>query len=269
MVSSQFTDPDLAAMSLKLHFLLASIYQLIIFIPLIYLAVRYFERSRDNRKIIKLTAVIMVPLLSFSLLDMALLLNMEQIPLDSGAMNMSGLFIIGLVFLILWRGFGLNLSRSVFLTVMYVVIETLAWSIYEIVRPLLPPYSSYEYERGKHITSALIQLGILVLPIVAWGVTRLAKVKIRPEVACFFLAIVFAPVILIGHGGVVPIPAIMVWAAIFLSGFGSGFGMMTLLVALFSVGITSSLLLLLYRYAQRFRTPAGGTASTLAAGQDG
>ena len=254
-------------MSFKLHFLLASIYQLIIFIPLMYLAVRYFERSRDNRKIIKLTAVIMAPSLSFSLVDMALLLNMEQIPLDNGATNMSGLLIIGLVFLILWRGFGLNLSRSVFLTVMYVVIETLAWSIYGIVRPLLPPYGNYE--RGKQITSALIQLGILVLPIVAWGVTRMAKVKIRPAVACFFLAIVFAPVIAIGHGGVVPIPAIMVWAAIFLSGFGSGFGMMTLLVALFSVGITSGLLLLLYRYAQRFRTPAGGTASTLAAGQDG
>jgi len=254
-------------MSYKLHFLLASIYQLMIFIPLMYLAVRYFERSRDNRKIFRLTAVILAPLLSFSLVDMASFLNMEQIPLDSGATNMSGLLIIGLVFLILWRGFEQNLSRSVFFTVMYVVIEILAWSIYGIVRPLLPPYGSYD--PGKQITSSLIQLGILMLPILAWGVARLAKVEIRPGVACFFLAIVFAPVIAIGHGGVIPIPAVMVWAALFLSGFRSGFGMMTPLVALFSVGVTTGLLLITYRFVQRFRTPAGETASTLAAGQDG
>lgn len=260
-------SPDLADMSLKLQLLLENSYQLIIFIALMYLAVRYFERSRDNRKAIKLTAAIMAPSLGFSLVDFALLMNMDQFPLDSRATSMSGLLIIGMVFLVLWRGFRLNLSRSVFLTVVYVVIETLTWSIYGIVRPLLPPYGGYQ--RGDRITSSLIQLGVLVLPFMAWGMARLAKVEIRPVVACFFLAILFAPVILIGHGGVLPVPASIVWAMLFSSGFGSGYGMLMLPMALFSVGITTGLLLLLYRYMQRFRTPDGGIASTLAAGQDG
>ena len=100
---------------------------------------------------------------------------------------------------------------------------------------------------------SLLQLGILLIPVGAWGLARAFRIRVSPLAWSFIVALLFAPVPVVGHGlGV--IPALLVWMGIFLGGdITSSMAGYMIASAIVSVMVSTFVFLILYGLVQRLR----------------
>ncbi len=240
-------------MLLKLRLVFESGLMVLFLGALLFLLIRYVEQQRSAHQAAKLALLMIAPALLLTLGDLALPLVAPRGGLLSRYVDLQAIAVPVLVFLLLWKSARMTVKRAAFYTAGYLILGFVADIVYTALRPLLPPYTGYRLDR--QITQSLIQLGILLLPVIGWVVARALKLTISPLVGCFGLALVFAPTVVMGHGAVMPIPALLGWLALVIGGLRSEAGMLLLFSLVLSAGVWTVLFYAGYRMVQRFRTP--------------
>jgi hypothetical protein len=243
-------------MLLKLRLVLESGSIILLLGALLFLLIRYVEQQRSPHEVAKLALLMVAPALLLTLFDLALPLVAPRGGLLSLYLDLRAIAVPVLVFLLIWKSAGMTPKRAVFYTAGYLILGFVADIVYTTLRPLFPPYSGYRQDR--QITQSLIQLGFLLIPVIGWAAARALKFKISPLVGGFGLALVFAPTVIIGHGAVMPIPALLAWVVLFVGGIRSEEGMLLLFSLVLSVGLWTVLFYAGFRIVQRFRISDSG-----------
>lgn len=238
-------------LAFKLRYLLESGLSVLLLFGFFFLALRYFEGQRTSWENLRIAGLVMLPEVLFILLGLALPPRIEPGSALMTAISMSSWLVPLLVFLVLWKVCKFTAGRALWFSVVYLLLGFLAGFLYLVMRPLLPPYVGDR--AGQRVFLSLIQVGILLVPLGGWALTRLLGIRVSPLAGSFLVALVFAPVVVFGHGlGVVP--AFLVWMGMFIDGdpINPEFGYM-FVSAIVSVIVTTVVVSILYRAIQRLR----------------
>ena len=234
-----------------LHFLLL--------LGLVYLALRYFDGQLTRRGGLRLAALICLPTLVMSILFQFLPYKWIVWPawyVFDHFISVWTVLIPAVVFLVLWKGLSLDLQRAALYTGLFVALGMLNDHIFSTLDSLLPPYSEREPERK--FMQALVDLGMLLIPVIAFVTAKTLRLRIPLPLGCFVIALLFSPVVTFSYGRPVLWDSMysLVYLAVIDDSPMTARYAFKLFNGMISVGVSTVILMWLYGVAQRLRIPA-------------
>lgn len=204
------------------------------FLIVLLVILSLFESQRSRLEVLKMTVFAIAPfvVLSFTALGVMLASKMS---LSHIALITSTSIKLALAFPVLWLYFKVNVKLALIYSAMLIVISQFSPFFVRAIRQLI---------EGKPAPMFFLAV-VCAIPAILWIATRrIQNPQSRMLVRCVLIAALFAPTLVIGHGGAAILPAGLVWPVAFQGGMNTMIQLGSLSV---SVVLTTVVLLFTYK----------------------